>query len=247
MEEQTTKTRKGILSWAMQTPLLSGIRGALGGRALIRAIEAKRGTVLYYHEPKRSTLFDKVRNIKWETRTLLLDSEAMFLYEAVAASMKVPGDIGEVGTYRGGSARLMAEASQGKKAIHTFDTFEGLPPVAEFDAKRFSTGQFATPIDAVKAYLAPYPSVHIYEGLFPDTAGPISDKRFSFVHLDVDIYQSTLDGLKFFYPRMNKGGIIISHDYSNAEGVRRAFDEYFADKPEAVIDLPGSQCLVVKG
>lgn len=230
----------------MRTPLLNGLRGALGGRLAIRAIEAKRGAITYYNELGRSTLYDHVRKIKWETRTLLLDVEAMMIYETVMAVAKVPGDLAEVGTYRGGSARLMAEASEGKKDIHTFDTFEGLPPVKDFDAKRFSTGQFATPVDAVRAYLAPYPKVHIYQGLFPETAGPIKDKTFSFVHLDVDLYQGTIDGLKFFYPRMNKGGAIISHDYSNAEGVRRAFDEFFADKPEAVFNLPGTQCLVIK-
>jgi len=231
----------------MRTPILAGLRGLLGGRMIIRAIEAKRGAILYYNEPGRADSFDKVKKIKWETRTLLLDTEAMFLYEAVQATAKVPGDIAEVGTYRGGSARLMAEASEGKKEIYTFDTFEGLPPLVDFDAKRFSEGQYATPEDAVRDYLKPYPSVHIYKGFFPETAGPITDKRFSFVHLDVDIYQSTLDGLKFFYPRLNTGGMLVSHDYSNAEGVRRSFTEYFADKPEAVVSLPGSQCFVVKG
>ena len=52
---------------------------------------------------------------------------------------------------------------------------------------------------------------------------------FSFVHLDVDLYQSTKDGLAWFYPRLNRGGILISHDYSNADGVRKAFDEFFAE------------------
>ena len=140
----------------------------------------------------------------------------------------------------------MAEASEGKKQIHTFDTFEGLPPLEAFDDQRFYAGQFATPVEAVRAYLAPYPNVHIYQGLFPNTAAPITGKIFSFVHLDVDIHPSTLAGLQFFYPRMSKGGVIVSHDYSNAKGVRRAFNEFFADKPEAVISLPGSQCLVVK-
>ncbi len=239
-------TRKGFFEWAAHTPLLVGIRSVVG-RVLTRFIEAKHGTALFYDGLDRTELFEHVREIKRETRTLLHDVEAMFIYEVVRSVAKIPGDIAEVGTYRGGSARLMAEASEGKKPIHTFDTFEGLPPLVDFDAKRFSEGQFATSEEAVRDYLKPYPSIHVYKGLFPDTAGPVEDKKFSFVHLDVDIYQSTLNGLKFFYPRMNKGGVIVSHDHSNAEGVRRAFDEFFADKPEAIVSLPGTQCLVVKG
>jgi hypothetical protein len=45
---------------------------------------------------------------------------------------------------------------------------------------------------------------------------------------------------------MNPGGIIISHDYLTAPGVQKAFCEYFADKPEPVIETAGSQCFVVK-
>jgi hypothetical protein len=47
---------------------------------------------------------------------------------------------------------------------------------------------------------------------------------------------------------MSTGGIIIAHDYGHliSAGVRKAIDEFFADKPEPVIELCGSQCLVVK-
>lgn len=58
-------------------------------------------------------------------------------------------------------------------------------------------------------------------------------------------FQSILDCLEFFYPRMSHGGIILSHDYT-FKGVKRAFDEFFKDKPEVVIKLFGSQCMVVK-
>jgi O-methyltransferase len=45
---------------------------------------------------------------------------------------------------------------------------------------------------------------------------------------------------------MNRGGIIISHDYINAVGVRKAFDEFFEDKLEPIIEMSGSQCLIAK-
>ena len=44
---------------------------------------------------------------------------------------------------------------------------------------------------------------------------------------------------------MNKKGILISHDY-HAQGVRRAFDEFFKSKPEKIIELPVSQCMIIK-
>jgi hypothetical protein len=88
--------------------------------------------------------------------------------------------------------------------------------------------------------------VQYYPGLFPATAEAVAACRFSFVHLDVDLYESTRAALEFFYPRMSSGGIILSHDYVIADGVRKAFDEFFAHKAETVLELTGNQCLVVK-
>jgi O-methyltransferase len=58
--------------------------------------------------------------------------------------------------------------------------------------------------------------------------------------------ESTLACLEFFYPRMIPGGIMLSHDYSILAGVRQAFTEFLTDKPEPVIELPSTQCMVIK-
>jgi len=94
--------------------------------------------------------------------------------------------------------------------------------------------------------LGDYSNVYFYKGLFPVTAKHVKDKKFSFANFDVDTYESTLDCLKFFYKKMNKGGIIMSHDYITIPGVTKAFDEFFKDKPEPIIEMYGSQCLIVK-
>lgn len=104
----------------------------------------------------------------------------------------------------------------------------------------------------MKKLLKKYKNVYFYKGFFPKTARVLSNKKFSFVHLDVDLYKSTFDALDFFYPRMNLGGIIISHDYSTCRnyesipGVKKAIVDFFQDKPESIIELIGSQCLIVK-
>jgi Macrocin-O-methyltransferase (TylF) len=71
--------------------------------------------------------------------------------------------------------------------------------------------------------------------------------RFAFVHLDVDIYQSTLDAPRFFYPRLSPSGMIVTHDYSAqiCPAVATAYDEFFADKPERVLPVWDSQAVVV--
>jgi hypothetical protein len=64
--------------------------------------------------------------------------------------------------------------------------------------------------------------------------------------LDVDTYKSTLSCLEFFYPRTSTGGIILSHDYLNAVGVTKAFQEFFEERREPIISLTGKQCLIMK-
>jgi len=95
-------------------------------------------------------------------------------------------------------------------------------------------------------YLRDYKNVFFYKGIFPETTSPVEDHSFSLAHLDVDTKKSIDACLHFFYPRMNRGGIILSHDYGFTRGVRLAVDEFFNDKPETVVRLSESQCLIVK-
>ena len=207
---------------------------------------ATRGRIPHYGSQKRKEFTKSLKKIRYETDLLLEDIEAYNIFMAVQSTRKVAGDIAEVGVYRGGSAKIIC-AAKGDRELHLFDTFEGLPRVDKIDEVwPFYEGKFAAPFDEVKKYLADEQKVFFYKGIFPDTSGPVKDRRFSLVNLDVDTYESTRQCLIFFYPRMNPGGIIISHDYLNAPGVTKAFDEFFADKPEPVVETAGSQCFVVK-
>jgi hypothetical protein len=201
--------------------------------------------LLRYTSEERAQVLPVIQQIRREVELLLDDSESCQIFNAVRHTAKVEGDLAEVGVFRGGSAKLICQA-KGARPLHLFDTFEGLPEPENGDAQRFHAGQFVGLFEDVQRYLKTFPQVFLYKGYFPDSAGPIEGKRFSFVHLDVDLYKSTLGCLEYFYPRMSRGGIIISHDYNNAEGVRRAFDVFFADKPEPVLEVALSQALVVK-
>ena len=186
----------------------------------------------------------EISTIGAETELLVTNNEAFQIYSAAKSATKLPGDFAEVGTYKGGSAKLICLA-KGDKNLYLFDTFEGLPKKGEFD-KYLEEGQFKSSYQTVEKYLASYDNVFIVKGFFPETGQTVKHKKFSFVHIDVDFYQSTLDTLIFFYPLMVSGGIILSHDYATLPGVKKAFDEFFQSRPEVVIPLDSSQCLVVK-
>lgn len=211
------------------------------GKILIK----KRIVLLRYNDKKTAPIFDFISKIKKDREMWVTHNEAYQIFMGVNNTKNIKGDIAEVGVYKGGTAKVIAMA-KGPKKLYLFDTFEGLPKRTEHDNEELHKGLFHVEFEEVKKYLQGEKEVYFYKGLFPKTAKPIENVMFSFVHLDVDLYESTLDCLKFFYPRMSKGGIIISHDYQNLNGVRKAFDEFFEKKLEPIIEMSGSQCLVIK-
>lgn len=72
---------------------------------------------------------------------------------------------------------------------------------------------------------------------------------FALVSLDPDLYEPTLEGLRYFYPRLAPGGRILIHDYTSCqfEGVKMAVDEYCRAEGLFVLplmDLHGTAVLV---
>lgn len=207
---------------------------------------ANRGRLSHYGNAERKDFAKALKKIRSETELLLEDVEAYHIYMAVKRTQKIHGDIAEVGVYKGGSAKIICTV-KGEKSLHLFDTFEGLPKVEDIDMVwPFYEGKFAASYDCVRDYLKHDQNVFFYKGVFPATSGPVNHKTFSMVNLDVDTYESTRHCLEFFYHRMTPGGILISHDYMTAPGVKKAFDDFFHGKPEPVLETAGSQCLVVK-
>ena len=75
---------------------------------------------------------------------------------------------------------------------------------------------------------------------------------FALVSLDPDLYEPTLEGLRYFYPRLAPGGRILIHDYTSCqfEGVKMAVDEYCRAHGIFVVplmDLHGTAVLVKQG
>jgi len=236
--------RASLSKWLGTSPLLSVPRRATWRVITLLLAQRNMIAVPAAAESFRSPDYDLIHRVTSETDTLLLKDDAYQLLSCARATGKIEGDIAEVGVYRGGSARLMCEV-RGSRSLYLFDTFEGLPDARSGD-ERFGSGQYAASYEKVQAYLSPFRDVHLFKGLFPATAGPIMDKRFSFVHLDVDLYESTRDSLEFFYPRVSPGGIILIHDYLWAEGVRKAVQEFCFVRPEPILELAGVYCGLVK-
>jgi O-methyltransferase len=149
------------------------------------------------------------------------------------------GDILEVGVWRGGSAALMAHGAADRKdsrenvreneagpepMIWLADTFCGVVKAGSRDPY-YRGGEHAdTTVATVRGLMDSVCPLEyrVLEGIFPDeTAAAIEDRRFSLVHVDVDVYLSARDITNWVWPRLIPGGVIVYDDYGfyGCEGV----------------------------
>ena len=233
------------MSFLLNNPLFSPIRVA-AWRVLTKILAARNLAVVSAgNEPQRQDFYSLLRDTRAKTNVVLRDGEAYSIYAGVLETAKIAGVIAEVGVFKGGSASLIS-AVKGDRELHLFDTFEGLPAIHSEHDPDFREGTFKGTLEEVQAVLAGVKNIQFHKGLFPSSAGGLEYLRFSFVHIDVDLYESTKGCLEWFYPRMSPGAMLISHDFVDIAGVRKAFREFFTDKPEILIELTGTQVAFIK-
>ena len=203
--------------------------------------------LLYFYKDKE--IVDLIKQIKKEVDFAFYPYEAFMLYSIVKTQTSIEGDLAEVGVYQGGSSKLICEVKK-EKNLYLFDTFTGLPEVSNddthFGEKHWHNNEFSnTSVESIRELLDKYENVHIIKGNFPESGKEIIEKRFCFVHLDVDLYKSTIDALRFFFPKMVHKGIILIHDF-HSDGIQKAVEEFKTENQVHMIELTGSQAMIIK-
>lgn len=173
-------------------------------------------------------------------RDLENDYVRMRTLEALCRELEgLPGAAAELGVYRGGFARCINLLLPERK-LYLFDTFEGFDAAeAKGQAAGFVQAHRNTGAERVLR-LMPHPEkVIIKHGLFPASLGGLED-RFALVSLDVDLEESTLTGLRWFYPQLNPGGYLLLHDYNSPRlpGVKRALRCYETELGQHIPAVP---------
>lgn len=175
------------------------------------------------------------------------------LREFVRFTRNVPGVIAECGCFEGASAYFMATEVR-DIPIYLFDSFEGLSAPGKFDvpsidsALSWNTGDMKASEKKLRENLKGFPNISIKKGWIPERFNEVAEQTFRFVHIDVDLYQPTLDSLDFFYPRLQKGGVILMDDFgfTTCPGAHKAATDFMKNKPEAIIHLPTGQGIIIK-
>ncbi|RPI42795.1 MAG: class I SAM-dependent methyltransferase, partial [Betaproteobacteria bacterium] len=54
-----------------------------------------------------------------------------------------------------------------------------------------------------------FPGVAVHAGWIPEVLSSLPSSAWSYVHIDVSLYEPTLAALEYFYPRLSPGGVIL--------------------------------------
>lgn len=205
------------------------------------------------YSPWLEEWFQEIYN-KIKYRTMVTPDRCYIIHQFCLHCLNLEGDFAECGVYKGGTAYLIADTLVNSniegKQVHLLDTFAGMPETANDDPSGLMRGSLGdTSLEAVQGFLNPLSNVVFHPGYIPETLEPLQDKKFAFVHVDVDLYQSAKDCCEFFYERMPRGGVMIFDDYGFMPfrySAKQAVDEYFESKPEIPISLRTGQGIVIK-
>lgn len=183
--------------------------------------------------------------------------------ELFKRTLEVPGDIAELGVFRGLAFMTWANLLEAycigdrTKTVYGFDNWKGFVELAPedgmgIDQVQKAIGGFSPEryYEELKEAIAIFdadrfipwkPRVKMVEGNIEETVATFVKEnpgvRFSLIHFDCDLYRPTKVALENLWPILSYGGIILFDEYSIPEwpGETKAVDEFFADKPSIKI------------
>lgn len=148
---------------------------------------------------------------------------------------RVQGSVAEAGVYKGEFAKVINLLFPDRN-LYLFDSFEGfnISDVYEEYDNTIQTDDWIktlrdTSENLVLGKMKYAQRVKIVKGFIPETLQNIQEDEFAFVNLDMDLYFPTYEALKWFWPRLSKGGSIFVHDYCVWDGITSAVRQFSAE------------------
>jgi O-methyltransferase len=174
----------------------------------------------------------------------------------LAAGLEQDGDVVEAGTFRGGSAVVLATALRDRpdRTLHLFDRWGDVPAptqedgrqVAEYDARRRAelVVKHRDALSRCRHLVleeAGIPAEHVTfnQGWFHETFPRYAGAPIAMAHLDSDFYEPMALSLRFVEEHAAPVCVIAIDDYDTFDGARQAVDEFRRERGLALEDAGG--------
>jgi O-methyltransferase len=167
---------------------------------------------------------------------------------------RVGGDFVELGTGRGFMmSAVLADYpdwAQDGRTLHLFDTFLSTYPdkhgVQRPDGSALP--HYATSIEDVRANFSEWPRVELHQGDVLETLPKAGLGPVAFAHIDLNYSPPEVFGLRYLWPLIPKGGVVLLDDYAQAnhvpqyEPMNRLAEELGFD----ILSTPTGQGIILK-
>ena len=183
-------------------------------------------------------------------------------------SLSVKGARIECGVFKGFSSLMLSRIAKMRDEsfdgtdFYLVDSFEGLSAPTKGDSmgtQRISAdveqhiyshkaGHFSTTLGYVQSVMVDFPGASIQKGSIPEIFSELPETGWSFVHIDVDLYEPTKAYLNYFLDRMAPGGVIVNDDFGSPlfPGGGRGWQEVMESKSLSYTVLDTGQAVYVK-
>jgi hypothetical protein len=155
------------------------------------------------------------------------------------------GDFIEFGTFNGLSAHLILNNSD--RNLHIVDSFEGLSSPSPLDGNHWKVGDMSRTLEHVRLNLFEFQNrISFYKGFIPEILSEIKADGFALAHVDLDLYEPTIQTLKWLDSRMNRQSFIVCDDFgfSTCPGATKACLEFVQSSLRwNILPLPIGGCL----
>jgi predicted O-methyltransferase YrrM len=170
--------------------------------------------------------FNKIHNVAYDINSSLY-KRLYVLYSIAKQQRSLGGDFAECGVFAGMSVFFTAGFCNARYVA--LDSFEGLSKPVKNDGEHFSEFDLRAPIEVAQKTLNRFENVYLIKGWIPESFNELEESEYSFVNIDVDLYEPTKDSIEYFWPKVMPGGVLICDDYGSEKtpGAKIAIDEYF--------------------
>ncbi len=135
------------------------------------------------------------------------------------------------------------------RKFYLFDTYCGLVEDLVSDEDHAAHRNLYTDCyEYVKNSFLDHENVIVVKGIVPDSLHTVSIKNVAYLSIDMNCVQPEIEALRFFWPKMVPGGIIVLDDYgfSGHEAQKRGADEFADQAGVKVLSMPTGQGLLIK-
>lgn len=193
-------------------------------------------------------------------------SKILAHYEFFKMVKDLPGAIVDCGVFKGTSLvrfagfRDLFGNSYSHKIIG-FDTFAEFPETEFEEDKKYrdrfinNAGGESISVEQLQKVLnhkSVNQNIELIAGdikkTVPEYVNENPNLKISLLNLDTDIYEPAVTILKYLYPKLVKGGILLIDDYGEFPGETKAVDDYFANEDVEIKKSPFSMtpCYIKK-